>query len=121
MGEKFHRYPLSNTFWTSCPELRGGVIKQWLVRQGLAPWPHRAPPKLVLTPLGGNRFRLGVPRPRAARPDPLGLQRLDALRMLLPRHLALTARLCRFLAPRHGRGAQNTTDAARNRTLDSIA
>jgi hypothetical protein len=61
VGEKFHRYPLSNTFWTSCPELRSGAIKQWLARQGLAPWPHRTPPKLVLTPLGGNRFRLGVP------------------------------------------------------------
>jgi hypothetical protein len=56
----FHEFPLRETFWTNCPEFRGAVIGQWLSRHGLAHWPHGKPPKLVLTPLGGNRFRLSV-------------------------------------------------------------
>ncbi len=57
---EFHRFRLSKTFWTTCPEVRGRAIKQWLFRRGLAPWPQGKPPQLVLTPLGENRFRLST-------------------------------------------------------------
>ena len=53
-----HVLKLSKGFWHKCPEIRGKVIKEWLFRQGLAPWPEGRPPRLLLTPLGDNRFRL---------------------------------------------------------------
>src|SRR5712692_5511641 len=59
---KFHNYKLLDTFWVDCPEFRGGVLKTWLLRHRLAPWPPFKTPKLVLTPLGGNRFRLSLPQ-----------------------------------------------------------
>ena len=31
-------FPLSNTFWTTCPEIRGGPIPDWLHRRGLGNW-----------------------------------------------------------------------------------
>lgn len=49
---------ITRTFWTSCPELRSEYIGDWLRRRGLAPWPKGKPPRMVLKPLGGNRFRL---------------------------------------------------------------
>lgn len=58
IDDKFHRFPLSGTFWTTCPEFRGAVIPGWLRRNGLIPWPRGCPPQVELTPLGGNRFRL---------------------------------------------------------------
>ena len=54
------KYPLRPSFWTTCPEFRGGALKAWMVRNKLAPWPYGHPPELVLTPLGGNRFRVSV-------------------------------------------------------------
>jgi hypothetical protein len=55
-----HSFKLNATFWTSCPEFRGKEIKQWLSLHGMAPWPKGKPPALLLTPLGGNRFRLSA-------------------------------------------------------------
>ena len=55
---ELHNYPLHENFWTTCPEFRGGGLKDWLLRQGLAPWPRGKTPKLKLTPLAGNRFRI---------------------------------------------------------------
>ena len=55
---QLHSFALSATFWKDCPEFRGAVIKDWLSEQGLSPWPKGHPPKVELTPLGGNRFRL---------------------------------------------------------------
>ena len=50
--------PLSRSFWRSCPELRSAAIGQWLLRNGLAPWPRGAPPALVLSPAGTRPFHL---------------------------------------------------------------
>jgi hypothetical protein len=53
-----HAFALSETFWTTCPEIRGAPIGQWLRAQGLAPWQSGHPPRVNLLPLGGNKFRL---------------------------------------------------------------
>ena len=60
MNGQLHSFKLSETFWTTCPEFRGIVIEDWFKGQGLAPWPKGQPPKVELTPLGGNRFRVSV-------------------------------------------------------------
>ena len=52
------RFKLSKTFWTTCPEFRGGPIPNWLGSQGLVPSPKGNPPKFELIPLGYNKFRL---------------------------------------------------------------
>ena len=54
----FHTFSLTPTFWTTCPEFRGGIIHRWLEKQGLLSWPKRNPPKFELIPLDGNKFRL---------------------------------------------------------------
>lgn len=51
-------FPLSETFWTTCPEIRGAPIGRWLRANHLAPWQSGRPPQVDLLPLGGNRFRL---------------------------------------------------------------
>jgi hypothetical protein len=51
-------YPLRHTFWSTCPEFRGGVIAEWVRTQGLTSWASGSPPTVQLTPLGGKRFRL---------------------------------------------------------------
>jgi hypothetical protein len=53
-----HVLKLSRGFWNKCPEVRGKPIKEWLFKHHLAPWPDGKPPRLSLTPLGSNRFRL---------------------------------------------------------------
>jgi len=60
--------PLSGSFWRTCNELRSTAIGQWLLRYGLAPWPHRHPPTLTLQPLGDNRFKLDLHVPRHQQP-----------------------------------------------------
>jgi hypothetical protein len=60
---EFYSFKLSPTFWTTCPEIRGGPIPSWLGSQGLIPlpiipWPERNPPEFELIPLGDNKFRL---------------------------------------------------------------
>ena len=48
-----------DSFWNpSCRELISKSIGRWLHQVGLAPWPYRKPPKLILQPLRGNRFIL---------------------------------------------------------------
>jgi hypothetical protein len=46
------------TFWTTCPEFRGGPIHRWLKEQGVIPWPKRNPPKFELLLLKDNKFIL---------------------------------------------------------------
>jgi hypothetical protein len=50
--------PITDGFWSHCPELRHAAIGGWLQAQALIPWPPRNPPTLVLTPLGGRTFHL---------------------------------------------------------------
>lgn len=58
----FHAFGLSPTFWTTCPEFRGGPIPRWLKSKGLHKWPRGNPHRLILKPLDENRFELSVPR-----------------------------------------------------------
>ncbi len=47
------------SFWNgTCRELISKDIRDWLWRNGYAPWPVGDPPKFILTPLGDNVFRL---------------------------------------------------------------
>jgi hypothetical protein len=47
------------SFWgRACRELIKQEIGQLLQQNGLARWPKHDPPKLILQPLGGNRFLL---------------------------------------------------------------
>jgi len=56
------------SFWgPTCRELIAGEIGRWLRRRGLAPWPQGRPPRLLMEPLGRNRF--------AVRPDDASLGR----------------------------------------------
>jgi hypothetical protein len=48
--------PITNTFWTSCPELRSPFIRDFLEEHGLAHWRKGRPPKLRLLPRPGNTF-----------------------------------------------------------------
>jgi len=56
-GEVVH-VNLTQTFWTTCPELRSAAIGRWMLDVGIAPWANFQRPKLVLTPLDNGRFRL---------------------------------------------------------------
>lgn len=48
-----------DSFWSpACRELISAQIGRWLLSRKLAPWVKGSPPKLTLTPLDGNRFRL---------------------------------------------------------------
>ena len=49
---------LSETFWTTCPELRSSVIGRWMINQGVIPWAKGKPPEFDLEPIGDRRFRL---------------------------------------------------------------
>jgi len=55
---QFYTFDLSKTFWTTCPEFRGGPIPSWLKNIGLDKWPKNQPHRLILNPLGGNSFEL---------------------------------------------------------------
>jgi len=47
------------SFWTAtCHELISREIGRWLRANGLAPWPIRRPPKVVVEFLGERRFRV---------------------------------------------------------------
>ncbi len=61
IGRRTHTFPLSKTFWTTCPEFRGAVVEIWLKSHGLIPWSFGSPPKVTLTSLGGRTFRLTYP------------------------------------------------------------
>ena len=58
IGGHFERFRLSKAFWGKCPEFRGVTVGDWLLGQGLLPWPKGSPPGVQLIPLEGNRFRL---------------------------------------------------------------
>lgn len=49
---------ITDGFWGDCPELRDPFVKVFLEKKGLVPWPKGHPPKMELTPFGGNRFRI---------------------------------------------------------------
>ena len=58
---EFHVFRLSPTFWTTCPEFRGGPIPNWLKTNKLDKWLRGKPHRLTLKPLGQNRFWLSLP------------------------------------------------------------
>jgi hypothetical protein len=62
IGGEFHTFSLSKTFWTTCPEFRGGPLPKWFAHNGLTDWPEGRSYRLSLRPLGGNRFELIDPR-----------------------------------------------------------
>lgn len=53
-----HEIGITSGFWRNCPEIRSPVIRDWLDRRRLLPWPPGAPPRFHLRPLGGRRFEL---------------------------------------------------------------
>lgn len=58
LDKTLYRFKINNSFWTTCPEIRGKEIGQWLLSNNLAPWPKYHPPELDLNPIGENRFKL---------------------------------------------------------------
>ncbi len=47
----------NDSFWNdTCRELRHQKIGAWLIRNGLAPWPHGAPPKVKLAQRAEGAF-----------------------------------------------------------------
>ena len=57
-GSNTSTHKIEGTFWTTCPELRGGAIKDYVLAQGHSSWKTGNPPKLTLTPNHGNSFTL---------------------------------------------------------------
>ena len=49
---------ITNGFRSKCPELRHPAIADWMKRKGLVPWARGNPPKMFLTHVFGNKFRL---------------------------------------------------------------
>lgn len=58
-GETFP-VKVTKTFWTTCPELRNPAIGAWLKKKGLERWQSGRPPRIRLTPISKNRFRLEI-------------------------------------------------------------
>jgi hypothetical protein len=52
------RISLTESFWSSAPELRSSRIKAFFERHDLIPWERQRPPHFELEPLGGATFRL---------------------------------------------------------------
>jgi hypothetical protein len=51
-----------DSFWNeTCRELISVRIGKWLIKNKLTPWLKGNPPRLTLTPIAGNRFRLTRP------------------------------------------------------------
>ena len=49
------------SFWNgTCRELISKQIKDWMMAQGLIPWPARKPPKFVMSPLKPTVFKVVV-------------------------------------------------------------
>lgn len=47
------------SFWNdTCRERISAEIGRWLIHRGIAPWPHRRPPKLPVEVVGPRRFRV---------------------------------------------------------------
>ena len=49
---------ISDSFWTGCPYLRSPRFREFLVRNGLLPWPKNRPPHFELVSLGSGAFEL---------------------------------------------------------------
>jgi hypothetical protein len=50
------------SFWTEvCRELICKEIGAWFIREGLAPWPARRPPRFFVSALGEGRFKIEGP------------------------------------------------------------
>jgi hypothetical protein len=49
---------LTDSFWTTAPELRSARLKAFFERHDLLPWPKQRPPHFELEPLGEGAFRL---------------------------------------------------------------
>lgn len=49
---------LTESFWSTAPELRSPRIRSFFERHGLVPWPRQRPPHFELEPLGDGGFRL---------------------------------------------------------------
>ena len=50
------------SFWGPvCTELISKRIGMWLIENSLAPWPKGRPPKVLVEPIEGNRFFVGLP------------------------------------------------------------
>ena len=49
---------LSETFWTTSPELRSSAIGRWMLDLGVIPRAKGKPPQFDLEPIGNRRFRL---------------------------------------------------------------
>ena len=60
--EEPFEFPLRATFRTTCPELRGVAIKEYLRANNMLPWPKGSPPTLFLTLISGRDFRLSITR-----------------------------------------------------------
>jgi len=73
-GDREVSVPITDSFWEKCPAPRSREIKEFFIRNGLAPWPKNHPPHFVLEPRGGGCFRLGwlehVPRQPALLLEP---------------------------------------------------
>lgn len=61
MGEKYYTFKLSETFWTTCPEIRGEPIKSWLQERGIHRWDENQPYILELVKVGYKKFKLLEP------------------------------------------------------------
>jgi hypothetical protein len=53
-----HTFQLTSRFWTTCPEFRSSVIKEWLRHHHVLSWPKGSPPQFNLERIGEGRFRL---------------------------------------------------------------
>ena len=54
-------FQLTPGFWRHCPEFRDSGtprIRGWLQRNRSLTWDRGRPPRMVLVPVSGNRFRL---------------------------------------------------------------
>lgn len=58
---------VTETFWSTCPELRSAEIGRWLLDARAAPWGAGTPPRIILTPVDGNRFTARLLRRRLPR------------------------------------------------------
>lgn len=52
-----HSFQLTNTFWTTCPEIRGKAIRYWLEKHGVG-WHNKKRFRVVMEVVEvGKRFR----------------------------------------------------------------
>ncbi len=49
---------LTDSFWTTCNELRSKEIGRWLKRHGLDSWPSGNPPKIRVDHIADNKFKI---------------------------------------------------------------